>query len=107
MQAWCDGKTKAAALAELDSARMPASALYSPQEALDDPHVRAMGFFKPLDYPGLNKPAPVIETPFRMSLTPGTIHTRAPELGEHTESIMGELGYSPIEIAGLRQRGII
>jgi formyl-CoA transferase len=42
-----------------------------------------------------------------MSLTPGTIHTRAPELGEHTESIMGELGYSPIEIAGLRQRGII
>ena len=107
MQAWCEGKTKAEALAVLDAARMPASALNSPQEALDDPHVRAMGFFKPLDYPGLKKPAPVIETPFRMSLTPGTIHTRAPELGEHTETIMKELGYSPAEIAGLRERAII
>jgi crotonobetainyl-CoA:carnitine CoA-transferase CaiB-like acyl-CoA transferase len=107
MQAWCDGKTKAEALAALDAARMPASALYSPQEALDDPHVRAMGFFKPLDYPGLKKPAPVIETPFRMSLTPGSIHSRAPALGEHTETIMAELGYSAAEIAGLRERAII
>lgn len=107
MQAWCDGRSKEEALALLDAARIPASALYSPQEALDDPHVRAMGFFKPLDYPGLKQPAPVIETPFRMSLTPGVIHSRAPSLGEHTDAILLELGYTATEIDALRDRAVI
>jgi crotonobetainyl-CoA:carnitine CoA-transferase CaiB-like acyl-CoA transferase len=107
MQAWCDERTKAEALAILDAARVPASALYSPQDVLDDPHVQAMGYLKPTPFPGASKPAPIIETPFRMSATPGTIRTRAPLLGEHTDAVLGELGYGADQIADLRARAVI
>jgi crotonobetainyl-CoA:carnitine CoA-transferase CaiB-like acyl-CoA transferase len=107
MQVWCDEKTKAEALAILDAARVPASALYSPQDVLDDPHVQAMGYLKPVPFPGTSKPAPLIETPFRMSATPGAIRTRAPLLGEHTDAVLGELGYGAGQIADLRARSVI
>jgi crotonobetainyl-CoA:carnitine CoA-transferase CaiB-like acyl-CoA transferase len=94
-------------MAALDSARVPASPVYSPQEALDDPHVQAMGFMRPMDFPGLRTPAPITTTPFDLSLTPGVIHTRAPLLGEHTDEILSELGYSASDIIGLRERSII
>jgi crotonobetainyl-CoA:carnitine CoA-transferase CaiB-like acyl-CoA transferase len=107
MQEWCEGRTIADACAALDEARIPASPMLSPKEAAEDEHVKAMGFFKEVDYPGLPRPAPVIETPFRLSATPGTIRTRPPELGEHTDALMAELGYSADEITGFRERGII
>jgi crotonobetainyl-CoA:carnitine CoA-transferase CaiB-like acyl-CoA transferase len=107
MQAWCDGKTKAEAVSLLDAARVPASPLLSPQDALDDPHVQAMGFMKPVDFPGTARPAPIMETPFRMSATPGSIRMRAPLLGEHTESVMSMLGYDAAQIADLRARAVI
>ena len=50
---------------------------------------------------------PIIETPFRMSATPGTIRTRAPQLGEHTDAVLADLGYSPDDIAGLRAREVV
>lgn len=107
MQSWCDGKSRTEVMAALDAARVPASPLYSPQEALDDPHVRAMGFMKPMEFPGLPTPAPITVTPFDLSLTPGVIHSRAPMLGEHTDEVLAELGYSPADIIGLRERSII
>jgi crotonobetainyl-CoA:carnitine CoA-transferase CaiB-like acyl-CoA transferase len=60
-----------------------------------------------MDFPGLPRPAPIIETPFRMSATPGTIRSRAPELGEHTDALLAELGYDSAAIADLRKREII
>ena len=107
MQDWCEGKSIDEAVAALDAARIPASPLLSPQQAIDDPHVQAMGFLQSMDYPGLPRPAPVIETPFRMSATPGSIRHRAPTLGEHTDALLAELGYAPQAIAGLRARGVV
>jgi crotonobetainyl-CoA:carnitine CoA-transferase CaiB-like acyl-CoA transferase len=107
MQAWCDARTTGDAMKELDAARIPASPLYSPQQALDDPHVAAMGFLKAVDYPGLPCGAPVIETPFRLSVTPGTIRSRPPTLGEHTDAVLGAVGYSTAAIAALRADAII
>jgi len=107
MQQWCEGKTVIEAMTGFDAARIPASPLLSPQQALDDPHIQAMGYLQPIDYPGLPKPAPIIETPFRMSGTPGTIRSRPPLLGEHTDSLLGEVGYGATEIENLRARGVI
>ena len=107
MQAWCADKTKAEVLELLDAARMPAAPLYSTQDVLDDPHIQAMGYLRPLPYPGAAKPVPIIETPFRMSATPGTVRTPAPMLGEHTDAILGEIGYDADQIAGLRARAIV
>lgn len=104
---WAAERTSDEALAELEKARIPAGPVYSPQQALDDPHINAMNYLKPIDFPGLPGPAPVMETPLRLSQSPGTLRHRAPMLGEHTESILGELGYSATEIAAFRDEGII
>ena len=107
MQRWCDGVDTATALEILGREKIPAAKVLTPQEALDDPQVRAMGFFEPLDYPGLPRPAPVAKAPVWLSQTPGAVRHRAPLLGEHTEAILAELGYGAAEIAELRRTGAI
>lgn len=107
MSAWTATRTVAETLAELEKARVPASPVYSLQQTLDDVHVQAMGFMQPLAYPGLARPVPVARMPVKLSETPGTIEHRAPVLGEHTDAIMAELGYSAGEIAAFRESGVI
>jgi crotonobetainyl-CoA:carnitine CoA-transferase CaiB-like acyl-CoA transferase len=107
MQQWCEGKTIDEAMAALDAARIPGSPMLSPRQAAQDPHVQALGFFTPLDYPGLPRPAPVIQTPFNLSASPGTIRSRAPTLGEHTDELMTELGYDMAQIADFRAKAVI
>ena len=91
----------------LEAAKLPAAMLQSPQEVLDDPHVAATGYLKQMSFPGAPKPVPVIDTPVRLSATPGSIRLRAPLLGEHTDEILGELGYSRNQIDDLRAAEIV
>lgn len=107
MARWCVERTTEECLAELDAARLPAGPVLSPQEALDHEHVRAMRLMLPIDYPGLPRPAPVADTPVRLSATPGGIHYRAPVLGEHTNEVLREIGYDEKAIAELRDAAVI
>jgi crotonobetainyl-CoA:carnitine CoA-transferase CaiB-like acyl-CoA transferase len=107
MSRWTSERTTEAALAELEKAHIPAGPLYSPQQALEDPHIRAAGLLFDTDYPGLPRPVPLAPTPVDLSETPGRFRHRAPRLGEHTEAILGELGYSADEIRALRAEKVI
>jgi len=107
MSEWTAERTTAEALAELEAARIPAGPLYSPQQALEDPHIRIAGLLRDTQYPGLARPAPLAPTPVDLSETPGSFRHRAPTLGEHTDEILKELGYSGEEIAGLRARKVL
>ena len=107
MARWCAERTTAQAIAALEAARLPCGEVLSPQEALDNEHVRAAQLLASVDFPGLDKPAPVAVTPIRMSKTPPTIRHRAPLLGEHTDSILKELGYGEAAIARFRSERVI
>ena len=81
--------------------------MYSPQQAVDDPHVRAAGILRDVDFPGLPVPAPLSDTPVRFSASDAGIRTRAPLLGEHTDAILRALGYTDGELEALRRDGVI
>lgn len=107
MAQWCVGKTKAEVLDLLENAKLPAAPMYSTQEVLEDPHVAAMGYLRRMAFPGAPHDVPIIETPFRLSATPGVIRRRAPQLGEHTDEVLKEVGYSAADIFRLRELEII
>jgi crotonobetainyl-CoA:carnitine CoA-transferase CaiB-like acyl-CoA transferase len=107
MQQWCGERTSKEALAELENARIPGGPVTNLQAALDDPHVKFRGLHQYTAYPGVTKPAPLMDTPVRLSVTPGGIRHRAPLLGEHTDMILSGLGYSQDEIETLHKQRVV
>ncbi|MCY1382345.1 Succinyl-CoA--L-malate CoA-transferase beta subunit [compost metagenome] len=43
----------------------------------------------------------------RFSATPGAVHHAGPSLGQHNDEVLGALGFSGAQQAGLRERGVI
>ena len=107
MSRWCAERSSSEIVDTLGKAMIPAAPVLKPQEILDDPHVRAVGFLEAVDYPGLERGTPVARAAVSLSDTPGSIRHRAPLLGEHTDEILAELGYSAEQIRGLRADAVI
>jgi crotonobetainyl-CoA:carnitine CoA-transferase CaiB-like acyl-CoA transferase len=107
MSAWCAERSCEEALAALEKASIVAGQVYSPEQALDDAHIRAAHLLEERNYPGLGKTVPLAPTPIELSETPGTYRRPAPLLGEHTDQILGTLGYTADEIAALRAEGVV
>jgi len=94
-------------LAELEEASIVAGQVYSPQQVLDDQHIRAAGLLEEATFPGVGGALPLAPTPIELSETPGTYRRRAPLVGEHTDKILCSLGYDAVEIASLREARVI
>src|SRR6267154_1088513 len=107
MQKWCNTRTVKEALEALEANRIPAGPVYTPQQTLDDPHIKHAKFFHAMEYPGAAKPVPVVQEPVKLSRTPLTVRRRAPTLGEHTDQILQELGYEPAVIEKLRADRVV
>jgi len=71
-----------------------------------DPHVAARDMSVAIDHPVLGA-IRALGSPIKMSGTPTNAHRRAPLLGEHTNAVLIDYGYSEPEIAALRAAGAI
>ena len=75
-------------------------------EASNDPDVLANGYVTEVEYPKHGKKLKVHGSPWHFSETPAQIGV-APELGEHNDAVLKEIGYSAAEIQGFRERKVI
>ena len=107
MSQWCAERSCEEALAALEKASIVAGQVYSPQQALDDEHIRAAHLLEERDYPGLAATVPLAPTPIELSETPGSYRRPAPLLGEHTDEILASLGYDGAEIAALHAEKVV
>jgi len=107
MVEWCADRSCAAALAELEKASIVAGEVYSPQQAIDDAHIRAAGLLAERSFPTLDTTLPLAPTPIELSETPGSYRRPAPLIGEHTDEILKTLGYDAREIAALHAEQVV
>ena len=102
---WTKTVSTTKALEALDSVAVPAGRIYTVADIASDPHYKAreniqtiqMHDGSKLDVPGVIP---------KLSRTPGSIKTLAPEIGENTDEILKSIGLNASQIASLRERGI-
>lgn len=104
---WCGARGRAEALDALAAARIPAGPVLSPAEALDHPHVQAMGLLHEVRSVDAPRPTPVVRVPISLSASPGAIAGPPPRTGEHTDQVVRALGYDDAGMAELRSAGAI
>jgi crotonobetainyl-CoA:carnitine CoA-transferase CaiB-like acyl-CoA transferase len=83
---------------------VPCAPVLTRSAMINDPQVRANGIVVETEHPvaGTLRQA---RSAAEFSVTPAAIRHGGPELGEHTETVLSELGYSATEIAELRAKG--
>ena len=85
---------------------IPYAVHQSLREVINDPQARANDFFTAYDHPTHGR-LEVLANPVMLSETPATMRMAAPELGQHTEEVLLEYGYTWEDIARLKEQGII
>jgi crotonobetainyl-CoA:carnitine CoA-transferase CaiB-like acyl-CoA transferase len=105
MRDWTQQRSTADAIAALTQSGIPAGPVYAPAQVVADPLIAGTGVFATIDYPGLDRPAPVTNLLVRLGATNGAMR-RAPLAGEHTAEILEELGLAS-EIEVLARDGIV
>ncbi len=93
-------------LERLEANDVPFAELNSQADVITDPQVVAMGALQEFDHPlagRMRQPRP--QGQFKG--TPAGLHRSSPGLGEHTEEVLAEAGYSATDIDALRKEGII
>lgn len=105
--AWCADLTNQQALDAMAGIHIPCGPVLSPQQVLDDEHVKASRYFKPLAFPGASAPVPIVDLPLRFSATVTRPVESAALLGENTDDILRGIGLDNSEIDELRRKKLV
>jgi CoA:oxalate CoA-transferase len=92
----------------LNEAGVPAGPVYSVAQALSHPQVAQRGMVAQFDHvPGVGRDIRVVRTGFKLDGEAPAVDTPPPRLGEHTQALLQELGYSAAEIEALGEEKAI
>ncbi len=99
-------KTTAEWLKILEQAGVPCGPVYNMEQAYNDPQVLSRDMLVEIEHPvaGLIKN---IGIPVKLSDTPGSIRRPAPSLGQHTDEILAQFGYTQQESGSYKAAGIV
>ncbi|QSI30399.1 CoA transferase [Variovorax sp. RKNM96] len=106
IEAWTLGRSVAGVLDILGAARVPAGKVYTAKDICEDPHYRARDMLlsqRTRDGHDIEVPGVVP----KLMGTPGTVRSSAPGLGDDTDSVLDELGFTADDIAALRGRKVV
>ena len=90
----------------LNQAGVPCGPIYNVKEMYADPHVQHLGLAAQVKSPALGE-ITIQNVPVTLSRTPAKVRTAAPEMGEHTDEVLKEAGYSAEEIAKFRKDEVV
>jgi crotonobetainyl-CoA:carnitine CoA-transferase CaiB-like acyl-CoA transferase len=99
-------KTSADWVDILNKAGVPCGPILNVKEMFEDEQIRHLKLATKIQHPRLGEQT-VQNLPVTLSRTPGDVVSASPDLGEHTDQVLGELGYSREEIAALRRDGAV
>ena len=103
---WTSQRTLEEILTALQDISIPAGRIYSAKDIAEDPHYRARGVIETIESAnGLKVEMPGIIP--KLSQNPGKVRYRAPTLGEHTESILIQHGFTAEQIQVLKDAGVL
>ncbi|MEV5478172.1 CaiB/BaiF CoA transferase family protein [Streptomyces sp. NPDC059687] len=89
----------------LDRERITFSLIQTPEEAAQDVQLRANDIVVPLE--GDSDLKETVSSPINLRGVPKVAAKRAPDLGEHNDEVLAELGFSPADVVRLRSQGAI
>jgi formyl-CoA transferase len=103
---WTSKRSVVDVLALLGRAKVPAGRVYTARDIVEDPHYRARDMIlKQTTRDGWQIDVPGIVP--KLMGTPGSVRTAAPKLGDDTDGVLNELGFSQQDIAALRGRKVV
>jgi len=105
IEQWTMTKTKFEAMEILNEFDIPCGPILSMKEIAEDPWLRQSGTVVEVDHPKRGKHL-TVGNPIKLSDSP-TVVTPAPLLGEHTDEVLRELGYSASDVELLRSEGAV
>jgi len=94
-------------MARLDAADVPNRPALHAGECFDDEQVQAIGGVIAVDDPELPGPLREVAPPFRFQSFPPGIPGPAPKVGQHTATVLAEIGFSEAETERFRREGVI
>jgi formyl-CoA transferase len=105
IEEWTKTKTKFEVMEIFNAKDIPCGPILSMKEIAEEPSLRATGTVVEVDHPTRGTYL-TVGNPIKMSDSPTEVK-RSPLLGEHTDAILGELGYGADQISALRADKVI